>query len=213
MRIAIIGATGGTGRHFIDLASARNHALTALARTPAKLDAVRDKVTVVRADGRDVDSLTAALEPEFDAVVSIVGASGLFEARKVTDLYSVTTANLIVALTRRRLSRLVVVSSAGVEPQVNDGWFYVHVLKRYFLGPMYADILRIAGALKASALDYTIVRPPYLTGGGPTGKYRISVGRNFDDDKSLRRGHLAEFLLRSVEQPNGFLRQTVALSE
>jgi nucleoside-diphosphate-sugar epimerase len=39
MKIAIIGATGGTGISFIEQATARGHEITALARTPAKLNA------------------------------------------------------------------------------------------------------------------------------------------------------------------------------
>ena len=213
MRIALIGATGGTGRHFIDLAVSRGHQLTALARTPARLADVADRVKVVRADGRDLESLTAALEPDLDAVVSIIGASGLMEARAVTDLYSVSTAQLTRAMQARGLRRLVVVSSAGVVPQANDGWFYVHVLKRFFLGAMYADMLRMEQGLAAADLEHTIVRPPYLTGGGPTGRYRVRVGTPFDDDRSLGRGDLAHYLLKAVEEPEGLRRAVVHLSE
>ena len=37
MRIAIIGATGGSGRHFLELASGAGHDVTALARSVEKL--------------------------------------------------------------------------------------------------------------------------------------------------------------------------------
>ncbi|MEM9488064.1 MAG: SDR family oxidoreductase [Myxococcota bacterium] len=213
MKIGLIGATGGSGRHLVDLAMAAGHEVTALARTPSKLADVADRIQVVRADGRDLDSLQDALAARFDAVVSIVGASTLMQARKVTDLYSVTTDNLITACHATETRRLIVVSSSGVEPQPNDNWFYVHILKRFFLGPMYEDMLRMEERLEASDLDYTIVRPPYLTKGAPTEKYRVSVGTNFDDDRSLRRGDLAHFLLRAVEEPEAFLRHRVALSE
>lgn len=212
MKIAIVGATGGTGQHFLSLAKAAGHELTALARTPAKLEGT-EGVAVVKADGRDSGSLRQALQPGFDAVVSIVGASNLRQARDVVDLYSVTSANLIAAMGATDNDRLVVVSSSGVEPQESDNWFYVHVLKRFFLGPMYADMLRMEGAVEASNLNYTIVRPPYLTKGAPTGKYRVSKGKNFTDDKSLRRGDLAHFLLRACEEPGSYARMKVALSE
>lgn len=213
MRIAIIGATGASGRHFVELATTRGHAVIALARTPEKLAGFGERIVVRRADGRDEGSLAAALAPDTDAVVSIVGASGLREARRVVDLYSATTANLVRAMERNGLRRLLVVSSSGVEPQENDNWFYVHVLKRFFLEPMYADMRRMEALVTASRLDYTIVRPPYLTKGEPTGRYRVSVGSNFRDDRSLRRGDLAHFLVTAVEQPEPFRRATVALSE
>ncbi len=214
MQVAIIGATGGTGRSFVEQALAANHEVTALARTPAKLQELSTRARIIQADGRDAASLKAALDGRFDAVVSIVGANGLLEARRVTDLYSVTTRNLIAAMQERQLSRLVVVSSGGVEPQPSDNWFYVHVLKRFFLGPMYKDMLAMERLLEASSFDYTIVRAPYLTGGAkPGGKYRVSVGQEFVDDKSLSRGDLAHFLLRSVEAPDSFRRRTVWISD
>ena len=213
MQIAIIGATGGTGRHFLDLATRAGHDLTVLARSPDKLADWTDRLRLVRADGRDADSLIEALTPDIEVVVNIVGASNLSQARKVTDLYSETTKNLLDAIGRHRISRLVAVSSSGVEPQANDNWFYVHILKRFFLQPMYDDMLRMEATLRSSSVEHTIVRPPYLTKGAPTGKYRVSRGSNFKDDKTLRRGDLAHFLLRCCEERGEWARTMVALSE
>lgn len=213
MNIALIGATGGTGRAFIDQALAAGHSVTALARTPAKLQALADKIKIVPADARDPESLKKALAGSFDAVVCIVGASGLMEARKVTDLYSITATNLGQAMSAVGLTRLILVSSSGVEPQENDNWFYVHILKRFFLQPMYDDMLRMEADVKAGTLDYTIVRPPYLTPGAAKGHYRVSTTGNFKDDKTLTRADLAHFLLRAATDPTPFSRLTVALSE
>lgn len=213
MKITIIGATGDSGRHFLRLATDGGHRVTALARTVGKLDEWKDKIEVRQADGRDRDSLVAALDEDCESVVSIVGASGLLEARKVQDLYSTATRNLLYAMRAKGIGRLIVVSSSGVEPQENDNWFYVNILKRFFLANMYADMLRMEALVGESDVNYTIVRPPYLTKGGPTGNYRISKGRNFSDDKSLRRGDLAHFILRAVENPGDYSRLKVALSE
>ena len=95
MKIAIIGATGGTGGYFLELATEAGHDVAALARTVEKLAGWADRIRVVHADGRDAYSLDAALDSDIEAVVNIVGASNLSQARKVTDLYSVTTKNLI----------------------------------------------------------------------------------------------------------------------
>lgn len=213
MNIALIGATGGTGRAFIDQALIAGHKVTALVRNPAKLQAVSDKIQIVQADARNPESLEAALSGQFDAVVCIVGASGLMEARKVTDLYSTASRNLCQVMSSLGLSRLIVVSSSGVESQENDHWFYVHVLKRFFLNPMYADMLRMEALVKESALNYTIVRPPYLTSGKAKGQYRVSTNGNFKDDRTLTRADLAHFLLRASSDPTSFRRLTVALSE
>lgn len=108
---------------------------------------------------------------------------------------------------------MISVSSSGVEPQENDNWFYVHVLKRFFLQPMYDDMVRMEALLHTSDLDCTIVRPPYLTKGSPTGEYRTSLNANFTDDKTLRRGDLAHFLLHACEDGKTWSSAMVALSE
>ena len=213
MKIAIIGATGITGRHFLELATAAGHDVTALARTPDKLSDWKGRVGIAQADGRNIQSLKGALDSDTNTVVNIVGASNLSEARRVTDLYSESTRNLIAALEHHNIKRLISISSSGVEPQENDNWFYVHILKRFFLQPMYDDMLRMEALHRDSALDYTLVRPPYLTKGPPTRKYRISLGSNFTDDKTLRRGDLAHFLLRCCESDGEWSRTMVALSE
>ena len=213
MNIAILGATGGTGQHFLELATQSGHKVTALVRSPEKLKPWEGKIDIRRADARDKASLSAALGDTFDSVVSIVGASGLLEARKVEDLYSVATRSLLDAMHTHSLNRLIVVSSSGVEPQENDNWFYVNILKRFFLANMYEDMLRMEDIVEKSNTRYTIVRPPYLTKGSPSGDYRVSKHKNFTDDKSLRRGDLAHFLLRAVEDSDEYANMKVALSE
>jgi putative NADH-flavin reductase len=158
MRIGVIGATGETGRHLLRLAVEDGHHVTALARTPSRLAGISG-IRVERADARDPASLAQAVAGGLDAIGSIVGAGTLFEARRVTDLYVVSTRNLVDACRAASAPRLVVVSSAGVEPQPNDGFFYTHVLKRFFLQRMYDDMRRMEALLEDSALGWTIVRP------------------------------------------------------
>jgi uncharacterized protein YbjT (DUF2867 family) len=210
--LAIIGATGGTGRSFLEQGHAAGHRVIALARDPNKLVEWRPRVELRTADGRDADSLFRALEGPIDAVVSCVGAATLREARRTTDLYSVTARNLHEAMRRRGLSRLIVVTSSGVVPQPNDGWFFRRVIKPIFLDRMYADMRAMEALVSASDLQYTIVRPPYLTKGPPKHDYRVLRGAVFDDDKSLTRADLAHFLLRCCVEP-GWEREVVALSE
>jgi len=213
MKIAIIGATGPTGRSFVNQAVEAGHTVVALARTPEKLADLAGRAEVRRADARDRASLVAALQGDIDVVVNIVGASGLLEARAVVDLYSVAASNLTSALKQAGIARIVSVSSGGVAPQPNDGWFYTHVLKRFFLEPMYADMRRMEAVLAASGLRSTVVRPPYLVGGAVTGGYRTSIDAPLPDDGSLRRADLAHFLLRVVEQPEPWEGHWVAISE
>ncbi|MFE5587301.1 NAD(P)H-binding protein, partial [Kitasatospora sp. NPDC056531] len=49
MELAVLGATGGIGRHLVTLALADGHHITAAVRDPARLPVRHDRLTVVRA--------------------------------------------------------------------------------------------------------------------------------------------------------------------
>ncbi|MER6042119.1 NAD(P)H-binding protein, partial [Streptomyces sp. NPDC001856] len=62
MKLLILGATGPTGRHVVDLAVAGGDAVTVLARRPQALDDVADRVRVVAGDATSyADDLTARI--------------------------------------------------------------------------------------------------------------------------------------------------------
>ena len=75
LRIAVLGATGATGRQLVSQALDRGHTVVALARDPARLDLpAAPGLAVVAADVRDPASVAEALAGA-DAVVSGLGAA------------------------------------------------------------------------------------------------------------------------------------------
>jgi len=55
------------------------------------------------------------------------------------------------------------------------------------------------------------VRPPRLTDGALTGRYRTAYGRNLRRGLSISRADVAHLMLRLVERPEAF-RQTVGIA-
>lgn len=75
MRIAVVGATGATGRHVVAIALERGHEVVALARRPDALaDLAHDRLTTEKADVRVPDTITSACR-DVDAVISALGIS------------------------------------------------------------------------------------------------------------------------------------------
>ena len=75
MRIAVLGSTGGVGRHLVTYALQRGHRVTAIARDPAQVQSdVSDHLQVVAGDVTDPGSLTGTLDG-VDAVVSGLGST------------------------------------------------------------------------------------------------------------------------------------------
>ena len=136
MNLFVVGSTGPLGREFLAQAMEASHVVRALARDPSALKPA-PSLEVVRGDVFDQPSLDAAARGQ-DAAVVILGLP--FSAlRKPTNLYSQGTRNVIVALKRASVRRLIVVSSFGVGDSRRDA----NLLERAFfslaLRGAYAD--------------------------------------------------------------------------
>jgi putative NADH-flavin reductase len=109
------------------------------------------------------------------------------------------------------LKRLIVVSSAGVAPRKGAPILYKLIIKPFFLEPAYRDMRLMEQFLRETELDWTIVRPPYLTATPLRTDYRLMPDHNFDDDRPLSRFSLAHFLVSEAESPH-FIQHVVAIS-
>jgi NAD(P)-dependent dehydrogenase (short-subunit alcohol dehydrogenase family) len=84
MRVTVLGATGGTGRHLVTQALARGHQVDAVVRDPARAALPADpRLTVHRGDARDPASIAAAIAPG-SVVVSGLGVASKKEAGTLT---------------------------------------------------------------------------------------------------------------------------------
>ena len=109
MKVAVLGATGGTGRAIVAEARRQGHAVTALVRSEAKA-ANLVGATLVTGDARDETALAHAIE-DCDAVISALGTP-MSPFREIT-LLSTATAALVRVMERPRVRRLVCILRAS----------------------------------------------------------------------------------------------------
>jgi putative NADH-flavin reductase len=203
MRLLILGATGRTGQALIEQALGRGHQLTALARSPEKLGKPRPGLVIRQVEIQSSTALARVL-PAHDAVVSALGHSGLGGDSILTE----SARALVVAMRESGVRRILVVSvgilfeHAGMVPTV---------LRRTLLRNVAVDSQRMERILIESDLDWTIARPPRLTNGPLTRRYRVAVGAMPAGSHSMSRANVADFLLNEVEQA-GHVRQIVGLA-
>ena len=198
MKIALFGATGGTGIEFLKQSSHYPYDITAVVRSPHKLGEAFADVKVIKASIDETETLRAAVK-DFDLVLSLVGISGILQARKPNALYQRTAQNLIRLCTENSIPRLMVVTSGGVVEATGEPWFFRYLLKPIFLKKMYDDMNIMEELVQQSGLNYTIVRPPFLTNGPLTKDYRVIYDQWFEDDKDLSRADLAHYLLEAID--------------
>ncbi|WP_040791833.1 NAD(P)-dependent oxidoreductase [Nocardia paucivorans] len=203
--IAVLGATGRTGRLVVDRASARGHRVTAIVRPTSTAAAVPGS-TVVTADPGVPGALTGLLDGHA-AVISALGATG----RGPTSVYSAATAEIITAMPPG--GRLLVISSAGLDipADAGPGTRLLAVVLRRIMRHTYSDMARMEYLLAQSELCWTAVRPTGLTDAPATGGPRISPGANAKVGHRTSRAVLADYLLDAIDDPRTY-RSVVAIS-
>jgi len=203
MRLFILGATGGTGRLLVEQAVARGHDVTAFVRAPEKLTTPREHLSVCRGDPRDADGLAAAL-PGHDAVLSCLGPPGPARSTLLHD----SARSIVSAMQAAGVHRLLVISAAVL---FEDAGAFVDLMRRTLLKNVAEDNGAMERVIAASDLAWTIARPPRLTHGRMTRRYRVA------EDHLPRRGFLisradvAHFLLSALEG-NAHLRRIVGVA-
>ncbi|MEY9872982.1 putative NADH-flavin reductase [Streptacidiphilus sp. MAP12-33] len=213
MKLTIVAATGGIGRHILAQSLAAGHEVTAVVRNPARLDV---EVNAVAVDLSSTDEAQAAALRDAvagaDAVLSGLGARTKADhgvARR-------GTRALIAAMDAVGTARLVVVSAApiGTVPSParpnpprydeGDGFAMRHLLNpvvKRALRDHYADLAAMEDELRASRLAWTVVRPPRLTDKPHTGTYRTALGHNLRRGLTVSRADVADLMLRTVGMP------------
>lgn len=167
--LAVVAATGRTGRLVVERALAAGYDVTAIARRPGSLALEHPRLTRRVADALDPESLRDALAGH-EVVVSALGSTG----RGPTTVYSAGTAGIVSALPSG--ARLVVISSAGLAtpPDAGPGARLLGRILRWVLRHPYADMERMEKSLASTGLAWTAVRPSRLSDQPGTGRARVS---------------------------------------
>ena len=170
MRIAVIGASQGIGYELLKMALKKGHEVTALLRNPSKLNISDPRLKILKGDILDPASVTAAIVGN-DAVCLCIGIP---PTRKSVNVFSHGAKCVLAAMERRAHQKLITVTGIGVgDSKGHGGFFYDRVINPLLLGTIYADKDRQESIIKASDVEWLIVRPGFLTNGPRTGKYRV----------------------------------------
>lgn len=210
MRLVVFGATGGTGAHFTRAALTAGHTVTAVARDPYRVTITHERLRTVRGDVLDRPSLTGSMDGA-DAVVSALGASS---GRKPTTVYSAGVTNILDLMSSVGVHRFVGISALPVTPRDQVGALQrlvvFPVLYRFF-GGSYADMARMEQLLQHSTADWTVMRPPRLTNGPATGRYRTALNQQLPRAGKISKADLADAMLHILNDPHA-IKATAAIA-
>ncbi|UWQ19167.1 NAD(P)-dependent oxidoreductase [Jannaschia sp. M317] len=195
MNVIIFGATGTVGRLATQRMLDAGHRVTAFARNPDKLDIEAPALTRIAGDATDAAAVTAALQGQ-DAVVVTLGAG---MTRRST-IRSQGTLAIIRGMQHHGIRRLIVQSTLGAhESWSNLNFFWKRIMFGALLRPVFQDHQRQEDMVRASGLDWTLVRPGAFTDGPATGDYLEGFGPETRGLKlKISRADLAVFLTRQL---------------
>jgi putative NADH-flavin reductase len=200
MKLTILGATGATGTCLTEQALATGYEVTAIVRDPARVSVpAHPRLRVVTADVMDSASITPALEGTA-AVLTAIGPRGAGPTTVIGD----SVSSIIEAMEKSGVRRLLEVSGSIVADD-GDSPYLRYLLKplarRTFLRHVCVDMRAGEEQIRQSNLDWTIFRPPALTGKPTRGAYRVGIDRSVPHAFSISRGDLAACMLTLLDDP------------
>jgi putative NADH-flavin reductase len=195
MRIAVFGATGRTGVPFVRRALDAGHEVVVHVRSLEKLEIADGRLTVVEGDAYTGEGVAEAVEGA-DAVVSLLGQGD----GGPDDLLTVAGEHVTTAMAEAGVDRYVTLVGAGVREEGESPSLSGRViggLLKLLAREVLADAEEHVRRVRATALDWTVVRAPRLTEDDPSGYRAGDIDLGFE---SVSRADVAAFCLECLEE-------------
>ena len=202
----VFGSTGRVGSAVVRIALARGDHVTAVARDPAKVQQRDARLTVVRGDTSDPQSVAAVLTAAADAtaVVMAVGSDPL----KASTLVTTTVRHIAQAMPAAGLRRYLGVSGTAQMPATVLGRITQFGLRRAIKAT--ADHQSAYDVITATDLDYVLAGCPYIKDGPATSRYHEHPGKFPGGYKTITPTNVADFQCTELDRER-YHRQIVGI--
>jgi putative NADH-flavin reductase len=199
MKITIFGATGETGKQLVEQALGAGDQVVAYVRDPSKLTQKNECLTVIHGELKDWEEIERAVSGA-DAVISVLGPRGRSKGKPIT----IGTQNIIAAMRKQGVRRLIISSTASVEDPNDKPELRFRIMVgivKLLIRPAYEDIISTAEAVRKSDLDWTIVRLSLLNNGPKSGRVKVGYKGGGEVGTKISRADIADFMLKQVKDP------------
>ncbi len=203
MKILVIGAAGKTGEALVKQALAEGHTVTAFVHDAKGFEG--PGAEVIEGDVLDAAVVERAVEGQ-DAVLDALGGHTPW---KKTTLETNAARNLIEAMHKHGVKRLMVISAIGVggTGDLVPSW-YEHLIVPTLLRGVIKDKEQMEPVVEASGLEWTLVRPGHLVDGERTGVVKMFEPGSGETAHKITRADLAAWMLEQLRS-GSYLRQAV----
>ncbi|MGV2980642.1 SDR family oxidoreductase [Camelimonas sp. ID_303_24] len=197
--VLILGASGQIARHAIEMLAGEDDVrLTLFARNTARLAGVSANASMVQGDVLDAAQLGAAIKGQDIVYANLTGEDLDAQANSV-----------IAAMEAEGVNRLIFVLSLGIYDEV-PGTF--GEWNNATIGEDLKPFRRAADAIEASGLDYTIVRPAWLTDDNEV-DYELTRREEPFKGTVVSRKSVADLIVKVIRSPDLHLRGNVGVNK
>lgn len=208
MKLAIFGGTGKTGRLILEKALADGHAVSLLARNPENFTFQHANLIVVPGNVQDLPAVEQTVAG-CEAVISLLGPTH----DQMPFAVSEGTQNILRAMGRNGIRRLVIIAGAGVGDSHDNPTLVDHLIRnmiKFTARIAFNDMGKVGDLVRESDLDWTMVRVPMLIDGSPVGSIRCGyLGSGVGS--RITRADLADFIYAQLESDE-WLRKAPVVS-
>lgn len=200
-KVIVIGANGLTAQQVISrLKKQSNVQLSLFVRQASKLHIVHDneQINIFEGDATNMDDLRDAIQGQ-DIVISTLGGMDL----------DIKTENIVMVMRELGVKRLIAISAGGIYdelPEPFNSW------DKQMVGYTRPINLRTAEVIENSSLEYTILRPVWLTDKSSEEFQLTKKGEIFKGTETSRTS-LGRFIADLVENPQLHIRENLGISQ
>ena len=202
MKILVLGASGGVGKHLVRLACDQGHVVTALVR---RSDGIDSRSRIVIEDVLRPGSFDEHVCGH-EVVLSALGIKRTIPANpwsalaSPADFSSRTAAMLVNAMRHAGVARVIAVSAAGVaDSAARMNLPMKFLVAKSNVGVGYRDLAAMERVFADSGLNWCCPRPTRLTGGPLT--RRVKLVESFPMTAAISRADVAWWMLEHAAQP------------
>jgi putative NADH-flavin reductase len=168
-------------------------------RNPSSLESFKDKIDIRIVDMSSVDSVEDGIRGG-DVVVSFLGSGSFLNAINPTKIYSESARNILKAMKRLNLTRVLLTTSVGVDFDSNFSWLYRVLIRRAIMNT-YMDMMKLETIVEESyeGMDWTLLRPSYLFDSESSQPFFVNERYLRHGSSSISRKDFAMFAIHEIE--------------
>lgn len=198
--VILIGANGSTSKEIIPrLLEQDDVKLTLFLRRASRMQSMQsNRVNVVEGDATSLVDLTRAIRGQ-EIVISTMGGMDL----------DTKTANIVKAMKEVGARHIVVISAGGIYDELPPAF---NAWDKGMVGQYRPINLQAAEVTERSGLDYTVLRPVWLTN-KPTEEFQLTRKGETYEGTETSRASIGRFIADLVKNPQRYANQNIGISQ